>query len=202
MSCIFNLVSKILDIIYLTKHLDRRRPSGYAVVVLLGCRFMNVWDVRSAKKSDLKVGKWTSGSMTRSAFPLSRAKTKYYRLGSAYTWRVVTFRAGGCDYRILVSFRTDKEQFSAMLGMDDAGDMKIIARLEFHGTHGGWHIHHSTGEISAIPSGIRVGPWVRRRDCTTHADFGLAGMSEDSERAKVMTIVSDVYGLRQEGGML
>lgn len=163
---------------------------------------MNLWSVRAATKTSINWGKWEKGKMSKSTFPLSKARTKFYRLGNAFTWRKITFCAKGYQYRLLVAYRTDKEQFSAMLGMDDAGDTKVVARLEFHGTHGGWHMHYATGSIGAVPAGIRVGPWTKRRDCNSHPNFGLGNTSELAEQARVMTIISEVFGLQATGGML
>ncbi len=164
---------------------------------------MNVWDLRRANKSNIRWGSWGSGSMTRTAFPLSRARRRFYRLGSAYTWRVVTFDAGDYQYRLLVAYRTDKEQFSALLGVtDDSEDTKIVARLEFHGTHGGWHIHYASDELESVPSGVRCGPWVKRHDCGGHENFGLSASSSDDANRKAMTIVADVFRLRTEDSMI
>ena len=164
---------------------------------------MNVWDVRRAAKSKVSWGTWGKGSMTRTAFPLSKAKRRFYRLGSAYSWRVITFEAEGYEYRLLVTYRTDKEQFSAMLGVSNAeSDTKIVARLEFHGTHGGWHMHYASEAMATVPGGVRSGPWVKKHDCNTHGKFGLPHGSEDGAKSKAMTIVADVFRLRTEEAML
>lgn len=164
---------------------------------------MNVWHLRRASKCNINLGKWSSGSMNKAAFPLSKARTRFYRLGQAWTWRVVSFEAGSEVYRILVTFRTDKEQFQAMLGLVEArGDTKVIARLEFHGTHGGWHLHYAAGDLAKVPSGIRVGPWLKMHDCVRHETFGLSHDLEDDAKSKAMTIVADVFRLNDEEAML
>jgi len=54
-------------------------------------------------------------------------------------------------------------QFQAMFGMiDAAGDTKVLATLEFHPTHDGWHAHAACGDIAAVPSGVKRGSWVSR----------------------------------------
>lgn len=135
--------------------------------------------------------------MTRSSFPMSKSRSKAYRLGSAWRWRVVTFSAGGADYRLLVAFRTDKEQFMAKLGLDDSGDMKIVASLEFHGTHPGWHLHHPNMDISGVPPGVMRGPWVRRRECHGETEYGLDGADPD---AKAFSIAAAIFGIGQGRG--
>jgi hypothetical protein len=160
---------------------------------------MNLWNLRGQAKQRLSLGTWTGGKMTRSAFPLSKAASKFYRLGALWTWRVITFESGGSNYRILVAYRTDKEQFQALLGLDVAGDTKVVARLEFHGTHGAWHLHYASEPLGVVPSGIRSGPWVRRHECKKHGTFGLSGTGAES---KAMTIVADIFGLHSESGGL
>jgi hypothetical protein len=98
---------------------------------------MNVWKVRGAEKTVVDPGSWQEGKMSRTAFPMSKSRSRAYRLGAGWRWRIMRFYASEHDFRLLVAFRTDKEQFIAMLGMDDGGDMKIVATLEFHGTHPG-----------------------------------------------------------------
>lgn len=141
--------------------------------------------------------------MSRTSFPLSKARTKFYRLGSAWTWRIITFSAEGYEYRILVAYRTDREQFFAMLGVTDSvGDTKLVARLEFHGTHGGWHLHYASDEMATVPAGVRSGPWVKKYDCSKQGKFGLPHGSDDEAKSKAMTIVADVFRLRVGGAMI
>ena len=163
----------------------------------VGIAGMNVWKIRSEDKTALEFGRWETGKMSRSAFPMSKARAKAYRLGSAWTWRVIKFDADGSQYRILVAYRTDKEQFMATLAVEDAGDMRIVASLEYHPTHGGWHIHYASEPMVNVPSGVRRGPWVRRMECVKHEQFGLTGSSAGT---RAMTIITDVYGLKRANG--
>jgi hypothetical protein len=112
-----------------------------------------------AKKVISAPGQWQSGKMPRTAFPLSKSKAKAYRLGNR-RWRALSFTADGNLFRLLVSYSYDLGQFQAMLGMDDGGDTKLLARLERHPTHAGWHMH-VTCDSDDAPPGIKAGPWVR-----------------------------------------
>lgn len=103
---------------------------------------------------------------------------------------------------MLLAYRIDKEQYIAMLGMDADGDTKVVARLEYHGTHGGWHIHYPSQELSAVPTGVRSHPWLKRRECREHDTFMLSGLSQDAEKSAAMTIASKAFGLHGSGGLL
>lgn len=59
-----------------------------------------------------------------------------------------------------MSYSYSLGQYQAMLGIVDGGDTKLLARLERHPTHGGWHMH-ATCDSDAAQPGIKVGPWVR-----------------------------------------
>ena len=46
-----------------------------------------------------------------------------------------------------------------MLGAaDENGDMRVLAILEFHGTHGNWHVHANEADIAKIPAGFARSP--------------------------------------------
>lgn len=157
---------------------------------------MNLWKLRKAKKSEISIGNWSTGKMPRTAFPMSGSRTRAYRLGKAWNWSIITFNSADSQYRILVAFRTDKEQFQAKLAVNDAGDMKLVARLEYHPTHDGWHVHYANQPMDKVPSGIVCGPWVKRKECLKHQDFGFL---ENQAKSRAVTIVLNVFGLRYSG---
>ena len=105
-------------------------------------------DFVRAHKTVTGLGAWTDKRMTKnpSKFPLWRPKGT--KLGSAWRWRVVEFsvldvtsalRTG----RMLVAYRLDKQEFLSYVGVDEltGNGTLVIACLEFHGTHAGWHLH-------------------------------------------------------------
>lgn len=100
--------------------------------------------------------------MSRSAFPLSRPRNRAYRLGSSYRWRVVRFEAHSLAFRLLIVFNPDKEQYRATLALERGRDMSILASYEFHGTHPGWHMSATCGNVNDVPRGMMRGPWQRR----------------------------------------
>jgi hypothetical protein len=118
--------------------------------------------IRSADKVVSDWGKWQTGGMQSSAFPLSKRRGRAYRLGSSYKWRVIQFSALGETCRLLIVYNADKEQYRATLAIERDRDMIVIASLEFHGTHPGWHLHGACGDVGAHPVGSLRGPLQRR----------------------------------------
>jgi len=122
---------------------------------------MRLKDVVHADKVLTDWGEWASGKMPRTAFPLSRSRQNFYRLGS-YRWRIIRFEALGAQFRVLVCLQEDKEQYRAYLGMECGQDTKLIASYEFHGTHPGWHSLMTHELLYEVPGGIQKGPWQSR----------------------------------------
>jgi hypothetical protein len=108
-----------------------------------------------AKKAVTDHGKWKDGEMPRSAFPLSRVKSKAYKLGNR-RWRVLCFEAEGKKCRLLINYSSALGQYQAMLGVDHSGDTRVVARLERHPTHGGWHAHVAC-DTDTAPLGVKGG---------------------------------------------
>ena len=100
--------------------------------------------------------------MPASAFPLSKRRGQAFRLGTAYRWRVVRFRACANQFRLLVAFSVLKEQYRATLALEGDGDMTVLASYEFHGTHPGWHVLATCEDSATVPQGVMIGPWQRR----------------------------------------
>lgn len=113
---------------------------------------MNWRDVVQSQKNVIDAGSWLSGKVARAAFPLSKAGNKVYRVGNK-RWRAVRFTIGAVEFRVLILFSAALEQFQATLGAIVDGDMVVMAVLEFHGTHGDWHCHHTEEEIEKISGG-------------------------------------------------
>lgn len=121
---------------------------------------MDVRDIIAAKKRIKNSGQWASGTMPRTAFPLSKSGGRAYRLGNR-RWRVIAFEACGLSCRILINYSHMLSQYQAMLGVDVGGDTKVLAALEHHATHKAWHVHTCCQPIKDVPAGIKRGPWVK-----------------------------------------
>jgi hypothetical protein len=100
--------------------------------------------------------------MPASAFPLSRRRGSALRLGTAFRWRLVRFDACGHKFRLLLAFSLEKQQYRAILALDHDRDLAVLASYEFHGTHPGWHLLATCGDITTARAGVLIGPWQRR----------------------------------------
>lgn len=121
---------------------------------------MDVRDIIRAAKRIKNDGRWAAGTMPRMAFPLSKSGSKSYKLANR-RWRIVIFEACGLSCRLLINYHPLLSQYQAMLGVDVDGDMKVLATLEHHPTHNGWHAHVCCDPIEDAPVGIKRGPWVK-----------------------------------------
>ena len=163
---------------------------------------MNVWNLRGEAKTEVRLGSWNSGKMPKTAMPLSKQRHRSYKLGNQWRWRLVNFLCEGRSFRLLIAHDSEKEQFLAMLGEDTNGDTKVVASIEHHGTHPGWHIHFCFEKMSSVPSGVVRGPWVRKKRCGKHASFLGKGVDFESW---VFSQVCEAYGIKSaaaEGAMI
>ena len=93
--------------------------------------------------------------MPRSTFPLSR--THSYPLGSGFDWCICEAASANHAYRVLVAFDAAKAQYRAWLGLICDHDTKLLARLEYHPDHKGWHIHTKVGMLKDVVRGVVKG---------------------------------------------
>ena len=118
-------------------------------------------EIVRARKDVTDWGKWEDGvNIKRPAFHLSKSRDRAYRL-SSYRCRIVRFGALGADFRLLIAYRLDKEQYRAILAVEAARDMNVLAQYEFHGTHPGWHLLASCDSDESRPGTMRF-PGQRR----------------------------------------
>jgi hypothetical protein len=157
-------------------------------------------DIRSADKVISDWGKWQVGSMPPAAFPLSKRRGRSLRVGSSYKWRVILFSACGESCRLLIVYNADKEQYRATLAIERDRDMIVIASLEFHGTHPGWHLHGACGDIEKLPLGSMRGPLQRRfpGPRTTHRRHHFAATSEGA----ALDVAAKFFRLHKTDGEL
>ncbi len=114
---------------------------------------MRVRDFLRAKKTVTKAGSWKDGKMPRTAFPL--VGTRSLRLSGGWEWRVDQIEgANSSDCRLLIAIREDVEACQAYLSIRRGSDYAVIARLEYHATHPGWHCHAECGSVDDVPVGV------------------------------------------------
>jgi hypothetical protein len=89
--------------------------------------------------------------MPPSAFHLS--KNFSVQLGRNWRWRVDVVSADGIDYRLLTAFNPELEEYRAWLVAPRGGVHVMVAQLEFHGTHPGWHCHVACCDLDEVEPG-------------------------------------------------
>jgi hypothetical protein len=106
-----------------------------------------------ADKNVTSRGVWADKKMPKTGgkFPLS--KNHSYRLGLGWRWRVVELSCEITDFRLLIAFRASRQQYIAALGVVRGYDTLVLASLEYHATHAGWHVHGYCGD----PEGVHWG---------------------------------------------
>ena len=162
---------------------------------------MKLRDIIKAPKDVRDWGKWQPGGrMPRTAFPLSKSRGRAYRLG-AYRWRVIQFAALSARFRILVAYNADKEQYRAVLGLEQAGGLSVLAQYEYHGTHPGWHVLASCGDAAITPAGVMRWPGQVRlpeaRAVHSNVAFDIADDNQALDKA------ARLFGLhRKQGGLV
>jgi hypothetical protein len=98
-----------------------------------------------------KVVTGRGGKMAASDFALSRRGSM--GLGRGWHWRVDSLDANGTELRLLTTFNPRIEEFRSWLGYPKEGMLVIVARLEFHGSHPGWHCHSACCDVAEIEPG-------------------------------------------------
>jgi len=89
--------------------------------------------------------------MPATAFPLS--KNFSLQLGRNYHWRVDAAQADGLNFRILTAYQPDLEEYRAWLAIPRGSAHAVVAQLEFHGTHPGWHCHIACCDLDEVEAG-------------------------------------------------
>lgn len=131
-------------------------------------------------KTITDAGEWKTGKMPKTVFPMS--KTRFFRLGDGWHWRVVSFTDGKREFRLLVALHEYKQNAYATLGEVVGPDMKVIASAETHSTHPGWHIHANCG-LTATVAGRMRDPDMKR----------IPGKSRLHKPLKTLLIPNDVF---------
>ena len=115
---------------------------------------MRVAKVIGAAKSDVVLFRWSDDKLKAKDFPLGKKRGKAYPLTRRYRWQVITFRALGRNFRVLVAYHLLAPEFITTLAEEIAGDSRVLARWEFHGTHAGWHVHTVCGDTDGLSVGV------------------------------------------------
>ncbi|MGX7873692.1 hypothetical protein ACVDG5_013830 [Mesorhizobium sp. ORM6] len=90
--------------------------------------------------------------MPKTAFPLSKSHT--FQLGKGWRWCVLALASEDRRYRLLVAYEKSKAQYRAWLGLESGTDQALLARLEYHPSHRGWHCHLKKGLVADVGCGV------------------------------------------------
>lgn len=169
---------------------------------------MRAQDIINAQKDIFDWGIPKQGGMTSSAFPLLKRRKQGLRLGSNFRWRLIRFKSLQETFRILITYHTVVEHYTAYMGMEVGPDTRLIMEYAYHGTHPGWHTHTGCGDIRLLPIGMLRGPWLSRlpgaRRFTRQKLYvpGGSGMTDQialqiaAKRFKLHNKVGDLFGGR------
>lgn len=111
-------------------------------------------DIIRADKTDIEFSAWGVGKLKSRDFPMSKKPGQRYPMTARWRWQIISFSACGRKFRLLTSYHTLIPEFAAVLAEDTGRDSRILARWEFHLSHGGWHIHPVCDELDAISPGM------------------------------------------------
>lgn len=137
-------------------------------------------DFIRSDKSRISIGEWKPGHVPRHAFPLSGAKSKGYKFGPEYSWRLIQFECLGRRCRILLIFNEGKQILRSTFGVEVGGDVAVLCTHEFHADHPGWHCHLHVCDLSSVPVGTFRSAqkrWPRARAEHSRKDFGVTKAS-------------------------
>lgn len=79
--------------------------------------------------------------------------------------------------RLLVAFHAGKEEYLAWLAIDTGTDLGLIARLEHHASHLGWHLHLKPDDLEKLSYGVvkQVGERLKKCKGSSPAVTGKGG---------------------------
>lgn len=117
-------------------------------------------------KTVISAGMWTDKPMKKSAPPFAMSSSKPNRLGNLWRWRLVKFmiadNGGQCSGRMLIAYQREKQQYQAWAGLETPKGMLLLGRLEWHGSHPGWHVHALCTDMPPSAAGIVKPAGVKR----------------------------------------
>jgi hypothetical protein len=158
---------------------------------------MRLKEFINGAKERISHGSWGEEKLRSKDFPLSKKGGRVYPLTRQWRWRVTTLQVCGRKFRLMASYHKVVPEYSAILAEDLGKDSRVIARVEFHATHDGWHAHplcddfDSTLPGTVRPVGTRRVP--RANSYHRHTEMLLDGKAMNDDCAS--TIVASVFNL-------
>jgi hypothetical protein len=164
---------------------------------------MNIRDVVRGPKTDVSISEWREGHIPRERFPLSRVRSKSYKLGPDYKWRVISFDCLGDSFRVLVVFNEAKQIYRSTLAVEirqsgrAANELAVLCQHEYHASEPGWHCHVTFAETDTLPLGVARSHLKRWPQATSasHSEFGV-------HHRNAATIAAARYRISSPGTLL
>lgn len=139
-------------------------------------------------------GTWQTGKMKKNALPLS--KNRSFRLGLAWQYRVLRLTIDSQPCRILLALNEPKQNAFILLGIEEQSDTRIIACLEHHSTHPGWHIHTDCDMSKGFSGRLRWPGMTRIPGKGKKHSLNTGFLNQDAVIAKAF----QVFRLSKSGG--
>lgn len=136
----------------------------------------------SAEKTDVTVSAWQQKKMPKSGdLALKFKASRSWSLGPQWRWCVVTLKVGSTPHKVWICYHPTKENYcSAVTRASTSGEVLVLGRLEFHGTHPGWHVHGCCSQPTSEMWGRLAHP-------------GLTRVPEAKSKHRQQTFISDDY---------
>lgn len=150
-----------------------------------------LWTARAPKKVAVS-GPWKTGKMTKGDFPLS--KNSSFRLGTGWEYCIHEL-SGPNRMRLLIAFHVGKRDYLAWLTIENDHDQMIIARLEYHASHLGWHVHLKPDDLAKVAWGVVKQPGERLVDCKSDFDPAIDKNDAEAVAFRVFNVQPETWGM-------
>ena len=152
-----------------------------------------LWTARAAKTVSA-TGSWKSGKMPKGAFHLS--KNNSFRLGTGWEYCIHKL-SGPNPMQLLIAFHPGKREYLAWLALEAQNDQAVIARLEYHPSHTGWHVHLKPDDMMKLAWGVVKQPGEKRVDCKSSVDPAVGKSDAEALAFRVFNVQPEAWGLGQ-----
>ena len=147
---------------------------------------MKLSNIIRANKVNVNLGRWQTGHVPKSSFPMSKLRAKNWKFGQEYKSRIVSFDAAGYKCRIWLLLNEKKSIYRARFGVELNGDMVVLCDHEFHSCEPGWHCHLCNDAIDTIEPGVARSHtlrWPQHEHLCSLKNFNVSEVNALSEAA-------------------
>ncbi len=97
--------------------------------------------------------------------------------------------------RLLIAFNAGKRDYLAWLTLANGEDQAILARLEYHASHLGWHVHLKPKTVSKLSWGVVKQPREKLVDCNSDRDPALSKNDAEALAFRIFNVSHGPWGL-------